>query len=52
VLTTMRNHRGYTLVELLVVMVIMVTVTGGILKLLNTSQRLSRAQAERPRWTS
>jgi prepilin-type N-terminal cleavage/methylation domain-containing protein len=47
VLTTMRNHRGYTLVELLVVMVIMVTVTGGILKLLNTSQRLSRAQAER-----
>ena len=43
----MRNHRGYTLVELLVVMVIMVTVTGGILKLLNTSQRLSRAQAER-----
>jgi prepilin-type N-terminal cleavage/methylation domain-containing protein len=47
VLTTMRNRRGYTLVELLIVMIIMVTVTGGMLRLLNTSQRLSRAQAER-----
>jgi prepilin-type N-terminal cleavage/methylation domain-containing protein len=47
VLTTMRNHRGFTLVELLIVMIIMVSVTGGMLKLLNTSQRLSRAQAER-----
>ena len=47
VLTTMRNHRGFTLVELLVVLVIMGIVTGGIFKLLNTTQRLSRAQAER-----
>jgi prepilin-type N-terminal cleavage/methylation domain-containing protein len=43
----MRNHRGFTLVELLVVLLIMGVVTGGILKLLNTTQRLSRAQAER-----
>ena len=43
----MRNHRGFTLVELLVVLVIMGIVTGGIFKLLNTTQRLSRAQAER-----
>jgi prepilin-type N-terminal cleavage/methylation domain-containing protein len=47
VLTTMRNHRGFTLVELLVVLLIMGVVTGGIFKLLNTTQRLSRAQAER-----
>jgi prepilin-type N-terminal cleavage/methylation domain-containing protein len=47
VLTTMRNYRGFTLVELLVVLVIMGVVTGGIFKLLNTTQRLSRAQAER-----
>ena len=43
----MRNHRGFTLVELLVVLLIMVVVTGGIYKLLNTTQRLSRAQTER-----
>lgn len=43
----MRNHRGFTLVELLVVLLIMVVVTGGIYKLLNSTQRLSRAQAER-----
>ena len=43
----MRNHRGFTLIELLVVLVIMLVVTGGIFKLLNTTQRLSRAQTER-----
>ena len=47
VLTPMRNHRGFSLVELLVVLMIMAIVTGGIYKLLNTTQRLSRAQAER-----
>ncbi len=43
----MRSHRGFTLVELLIVLLIMGVVTGSIYKLLNTSQRLSRAQAER-----
>lgn len=43
----MRNHRGFTLIELMIALVIMVTVTGGIYKLLNGTQRLSRAQAER-----
>jgi prepilin-type N-terminal cleavage/methylation domain-containing protein len=43
----MGNRRGFTLVELLVVLLIMVVVTGGIYRLLNTTQRLSRAQAER-----
>ena len=43
----MRNHRGFTLVELMVVLIIMLTVTAGMYKLLNTTQRLSRAQAER-----
>jgi prepilin-type N-terminal cleavage/methylation domain-containing protein len=43
----MRNHRGFTLVELLVVLLIMTIVTGGIYKLLNSTQRLSRAQTER-----
>lgn len=41
----MRNHRGFTLVEVLVAMVVMLTVTGAIYKLLYTSQRLSNAQA-------
>ena len=43
----MRNHRGFSLVELLVVLVIMTIVTGGIYKLLNSTQRISRAQTER-----
>jgi prepilin-type N-terminal cleavage/methylation domain-containing protein len=43
----MRNHRGFTLIELMITMVIMLVVAGGILKLLNTNQRLSQAQAER-----
>ena len=43
----MRNRRGFTLIEVLVALVIMLIVTGAIYKLLNTSQRLSLAQAER-----
>ena len=43
----MRNHRGYTLIELMVALVILLAVTGSIFKLLRTTQRLSRAQAER-----
>ena len=43
----MRNHRGFTLVELLVVLLIMVIVTGGIYRLLNSTQRLTRAQTEK-----
>ena len=43
----MRNHRGFTLIELLVALVIMLIVTGSIFTLLNTTQRVSRAQAER-----
>jgi prepilin-type N-terminal cleavage/methylation domain-containing protein len=43
----MRNPRGFTLIELMIVLVIMVIVAGGIYTLLNTTQRLSRAQAER-----
>jgi len=43
----MRNHRGFTLIELMIVLVIMLTVSAGIYKLLITTQRLSRAQAER-----
>ncbi|HEX3235786.1 MAG TPA: prepilin-type N-terminal cleavage/methylation domain-containing protein [Gemmatimonadales bacterium] len=43
----MRNQRGFTLVEILMAMVVMLTVTGAIYKLLTTSQRLSNAQAAR-----
>jgi prepilin-type N-terminal cleavage/methylation domain-containing protein len=42
----MRQRRGFTLIELLVALVIMGIVTGAIYKLLNTSQRISLAQAE------
>ena len=42
----MRTHRGFTLIELMVALVIMVIVTGAMYKLLNNTQRLSRAQAE------
>jgi prepilin-type N-terminal cleavage/methylation domain-containing protein len=42
----MRQRRGFTLIELLVALVIMGIVTGAIYKLLNTSQRVSLAQAE------
>jgi prepilin-type N-terminal cleavage/methylation domain-containing protein len=47
VLIAMRNHKGYTLIEVVVALVIMLAVTGSIFKLLRTNQRLSRAQAER-----
>jgi prepilin-type N-terminal cleavage/methylation domain-containing protein len=43
----MRNRRGFTLVEILVSLVIMLIVSGAIYKMLNSSQRLTRAQAER-----
>jgi prepilin-type N-terminal cleavage/methylation domain-containing protein len=43
----MRNHRGFTLVELLIVLLLMTIVTGGIYRLLNGTQRLTRAQTER-----
>jgi prepilin-type N-terminal cleavage/methylation domain-containing protein len=43
----MRNRKGYTLIELMVALVVLLLVTGSIYKLLVSSQRLSRAQAER-----
>jgi prepilin-type N-terminal cleavage/methylation domain-containing protein len=43
----MRYRRGFTLVEILVSLVVMVIVTGAIYKMLTSSQRLARAQAER-----
>ncbi len=42
----MRHRRGFTLIEVLVALTIMGIVTGAIYKLLNTSQRISLAQAE------
>lgn len=42
----MRQRHGYTLVEIMVALVIMGLVTGAVYKVLNTSQRLSLAQAE------
>jgi prepilin-type N-terminal cleavage/methylation domain-containing protein len=41
----MRNHRGFTLVEIMIAVLIMVVVSSAIFKLLTTNQRLSRAQA-------
>jgi len=43
----MNTRRGFTLVELLVALILLTFVLGGIYKLLNTTQRVSRAQAER-----
>lgn len=43
----MTSRRGFTLVELLVSMVLLVIVMGSIYRLLNSTQRISRAQAER-----
>jgi prepilin-type N-terminal cleavage/methylation domain-containing protein len=43
----MRNHRGFTLVEVMMAIVVMLVVTGAIYKLLTTTQRLTRAQAAR-----
>jgi len=43
----MRNHRGFTLVEILISLIIMGMVTGSIYTLLNTTQRVSRQQSEK-----
>lgn len=43
----MRHQRGFTLVEVMIALVIMLIVTGAMYKLLTTTQRVSRAQAER-----
>ncbi|HKT59699.1 MAG TPA: prepilin-type N-terminal cleavage/methylation domain-containing protein [Gemmatimonadales bacterium] len=43
----MRNRHGFTLIELMIVLIIMATVTAGLFKLLTGTQRFSRAQAER-----
>ncbi|MEP6688074.1 MAG: prepilin-type N-terminal cleavage/methylation domain-containing protein [Gemmatimonadales bacterium] len=43
----MRNRKGYTLIELMVALVVLVLVTGSLYKLLVSQQRLARAQAER-----
>jgi len=43
----MRNRKGYTLIELVVALVVLLLVTGSLYKLLVSTQRLSRAQAER-----
>ncbi len=42
----MTQRRGFTLVEILLALIIMSVVTGALYRLLNTSQRLSLAQAE------
>jgi prepilin-type N-terminal cleavage/methylation domain-containing protein len=43
----MRNHKGFTLIELMIGIIIMLVVSGSIYKLLTTTQRVARAQAER-----
>jgi prepilin-type N-terminal cleavage/methylation domain-containing protein len=43
----MTSRRGFTLIELLVAMVLFVIVSASIYSLLNNTQRVSRAQAER-----
>ena len=42
----MNTRRGFTLVELLVALVLLTIVLGAIYRLLNNTQRISRAQAE------
>jgi len=42
----MRRQSGFTLVEVMMALVVMLIVTGGLYKLLTTTQKLSRAQAE------
>ena len=43
----MTSRRGFTLVELLVALVLFLIVSGAVYSLLNNTQRVSRAQAER-----
>jgi prepilin-type N-terminal cleavage/methylation domain-containing protein len=43
----MRTRRGFTLVELLIALVLLSLVTASLFSLLNTTQRVSRAQSER-----
>ncbi|TFG53204.1 MAG: prepilin-type N-terminal cleavage/methylation domain-containing protein, partial [Gemmatimonadales bacterium] len=43
----MRNTRGFTLVELMVVVVMMAIVGGATVRMLVNTQRISREQAER-----
>jgi prepilin-type N-terminal cleavage/methylation domain-containing protein len=43
----MRSRRGFTIVELLVVLLLLGLVTGSLYALLNNTQRVSRAQSER-----
>ena len=43
----MRSRRGFTLIELLVALVLFLIVSGAVFSLLNNTQRVSRAQAER-----
>jgi prepilin-type N-terminal cleavage/methylation domain-containing protein len=44
---TMFNRRGFTLIEIMISLVIMTVVMGAVYKLILSSQRLSRSQAER-----
>jgi prepilin-type N-terminal cleavage/methylation domain-containing protein len=43
----MRTRRGFTLIELLIALVLLSLVTASIFSLLNTTQRVTRAQGER-----
>jgi len=43
---TMANRRGFTLAEIMIAMTLMLIVSGAAFKLLVTTQRLSRSQAE------
>lgn len=43
----MRTRRGFTLIELLIALVLLGLVTASLFSLLNTTQRVTRAQAER-----
>jgi type IV pilus assembly protein PilW len=43
----MRNRRGFTLIEIMISLILMLIVTGAVYKLILSSQRLSRAQTER-----
>jgi len=43
----MRTRRGFTLIELLIALVLLSLVTASLFSLLNTTQRVSRAQSER-----